>query len=260
MRILTVVQGLYGRRITENIQQTAPPGWSVASWTLPPVLPQVIDYPEDYLPTTLPAADLLLALGEHPGAAELLPEIAQMCGAREALIPIDNVAYLPPGLQRQVAGWLAAIRVTAVFPMPFCSLTETTCNAYRRVQRYDAPLVAEFARHFGQAVFAITCRGEELDGGAIVTSVQVLRDTPCGCARHVAAGLVGVDVEEAEHAAGMRHHHFPCLASMALTAEYSDTLMHVSGHLLRDEVARGVKPYKQPPTYLRPAGWREIGV
>jgi hypothetical protein len=252
MRILTVVQGLYGRRITENIQQTAPPGWSVASWTLPPVLPQVIDYPEDYLPATLPAADLLLALGEHPGAAELLPEIAQLCGAREALIPIDNVAYLPPGLQRQVAGWLAAIGVTAVFPMPFCSLTETTCNAYRRVQSYDAPLVAEFARHFGQPAYTLTCG--DAGGATVITAVDVLRDSPCGCARHVAAGLVGSDVEEAEHVAGMRHHHFPCLASMAMTPDYNDTLMHVSGHLLRDEVAREVKPYKRPTVYARPAG------
>lgn len=259
MRILTIVQGLYGRRITANIQRAAPPTWSVASWTLPPVLPQVIDYPEDYLPATLPAADLLLALGEHPGAAELLPEIAQMCGAREALIPIDNVAYLPPGLQRQVAGWLASIGVTAVFPMPFCSLTESTCNAYRRVQNYDAPLVAEFARHFGRPAFAITCHAGAVDGANVVAAVEVLRDTPCGCAGHVAVGLVGVDVEEAEYTAGMRHHHFPCLASMAITPEYNDTLMHVSGHLLRDEVAQGVKPYKRPPVYLRPDGWREAG-
>jgi hypothetical protein len=54
--------------------------------------------------------------------------------------------------------------------------------------------------------------------------------------------------------AGMRHHHFPCLASMAMTPDYNDTLMHVSGHLLRDEVAREVKPYKRPTVYARPAG------
>jgi hypothetical protein len=31
---------------------------------------------------------------------------------------------------------------------------------------------------------------------------------------------------------------------MALDSDYGDTLMHVSGHLLRDEVTRHVKPYK----------------
>ncbi len=256
MRILTVVQGLYGRRITENLRRAAVPGWSIESWTLPPVLPQVIDYPEDYLPATLPAADLLLALGEHPGAAELLPDIAQMCGAKAALIPVDNVAYLPPGLMRQVAGWLEGIGVAAVFPIPFCSLTETTYSAYRRTQRYDVPLVAAFARHFGQPAFALTC-GADDGGPTTVTGVEVLRDSPCGCAHHVAAGLVGVGVEEAEQVAGMRHHHYPCLASMAMVPDYNDTLMHVSGNLLRDEVARQVKPHKQPTVYVRPVGFSE---
>ncbi len=258
MRILTVIQGLYGRRITENLRQAAVPGWTVESWTLPPVLPQVIDYPEDYLPATLPAADLLLALGEHPGVAELLPDIAQMCGAKAALIPVDNVAYLPPGLMRQVAGWLDNIGVAAVFPTPFCSLTETTYNAYRRARSYDVPLVAEFARQFGQPAYALTCGAGDGDT-RLVTSAEVLRDSPCGCARHVAAGLIGVDVEEAEHVAGMRHHHFPCLASMAIVPDYNDTLMHVSGHLLRDEVARGVKPHKQATVYLRPEGFSGEG-
>ena len=105
MRILTVVQGVYGQRITENLRRTCVPGWSVDSHTLPVVLPPVIDYPEDYLPTTLPAADLVLSLGEHPGVAELLPDIVRMCGARAVIAPVDNVAWLPPSLMNQLAGW-----------------------------------------------------------------------------------------------------------------------------------------------------------
>ncbi|MCB0052256.1 MAG: hypothetical protein KDE24_22245, partial [Caldilinea sp.] len=113
MRILTVFQGIYGRRITDNLRQHCPPEWTVSSHLLPTVLPPVIDYPEEYLPATLPPADLVLALGEHPGVAELLPDIVRMCGARVALVPIDNVAWLPPGLMNQLAGWLAAQGVRA---------------------------------------------------------------------------------------------------------------------------------------------------
>ena len=69
----------------------------------------------------------------------------------------------------------------------------------------------------------------------------------------MAAGLAGVAVDDAEQTAGMLHHHYPCLAGMAIDPEYNDTLMHVSGHLRVDEVARQVKPYKRPPLYLRPA-------
>ena len=41
---------------------------------------------------------------------------------------------------------------------------------------------------------------------------------------------------------------------MTIDPDYLDTLMHVSGHTLIDEVTRGVKPYKRPVSYLRPPG------
>ena len=41
---------------------------------------------------------------------------------------------------------------------------------------------------------------------------------------------------------------------MVIDSDYSDTLMHVSGHLMRDEVARQVTPYKRAPIDLRPQG------
>lgn len=253
MRILAITQGEYGNRIVANISRHRPPGWHLDTWTAPRVLPPIIDYPEEYLPASLPPADLLLALGEHPGVAELLPDIARMTGARAVLAPVDNVAWLPPGLMNQLAGWLAELGVDAVFPKPFCSLTEESCGAYRRQVTYDVPLVAEFARHFGRPTFKMTVDDET----KTIEAVEVLRDAACGCARHVAEGLVTLSVEEAEYAAGMRHHHYPCLASMAMDPDYDDTLMHVSGHLLRDEVARHVKAHKRPPEYLRPAGRSE---
>jgi hypothetical protein len=230
VRILAIVQGVYGRRIADHIRQRQIPDWTIESWELPTVLPPVIDYPEDYLPVSLPAADLLLSLGEHPGAAELLPDIAQMCGARAALVPIDNQAWLPAGLMRQ--------------------FTETTYNAFRLMETYDVPLVAEFARQLGRPEFRVTVD----DGNSTIAAVEVLIDTPCGCACHVAKGLVGVSLEDAEQSAGMLHHHFPCLAGMAIDPPYSDTLMHISGRILQEEVSRNVKPHR-PQVYVRPQGW-----
>lgn len=250
MRILTVIQGRYGQRITDNIRLAQVPGWTVASWRAPQVLPPVIDYPEEYLPATLDPADLVISLGEHPGVAELLPDIVTLCGAREVLVPVDNVAWLPPGLMRQLARWLADLDVLAVFPKPFCSLTPETANAYRRATAYTAPLIAEFARHFGKPVLHV-----DVDAArGCVADVRVLRDTPCGCAHHVAGGLHDVAVDDAVQTAGMLHHHFPCLGGMAIDPDYSDTLMHVSGHILQDEVNRQVRDFVTPPTYLRPQG------
>jgi hypothetical protein len=56
----------------------------------------------------------------------------------------------------------------------------------------------------------------------------------------------------------MLHHHYPCLASMArewIDDRLEDTLMHVAGYIIRDEVARQVKPFKKPVPYITPNGY-----
>jgi hypothetical protein len=253
MRLLVVVQGEYGRRILTNIDAHKPAGWTIHTWTAPAFLPPFIDYPEDYLPDELPAADLILSLGEDPGVAELLPDVVQMAGARAVIAPIDNVAWLPPGLMNQVAGWLADAGASVVFPKPFCSLTETTYNEKRHKVEYDDPLIAEFARHFGRPAFRVAYDSE----AGTITGVEVVRDAACGCAHYVAEHLVGHSADEAEHEAGMLHHHYPCLASMGIDPDYNDTLMHVSGNVLKDAIAEEIKPHKTPPKYFRPSGRNE---
>ena len=52
MRVMTVVQGRYGERITANLRAARVPGWTVISWTALSVLPPVIDSPEEH-PATM---------------------------------------------------------------------------------------------------------------------------------------------------------------------------------------------------------------
>jgi len=66
--------------------------------------------------------------------------------------------------------------------------------------------------------------------------------------------LVDIQVDEALEQAGMLHHHYPCLASMNKDAGYLDTLMHVSGDLLKDALKDEVRSHLAPVPYLRPAG------
>ena len=106
MQILAVITGDYGARHVENIRANCPEGWGIKSWEAPTQLPLIIDYPEDFLPESMPDADLILALAEHKGVAELLPEIAELTGAKAVIAPIDNEAWLPRGLARQLRGWL----------------------------------------------------------------------------------------------------------------------------------------------------------
>ena len=77
-----------------------------------------------------------------------------------------------------------------------------------------------------------------------ITGAEVTRDAVCGCARYVAERLVGTSADDAEQEAGLQHHHYPCLASMGIDIDFGDTLMHVSGNVLKDNVGKQVKPFK----------------
>jgi hypothetical protein len=253
MRILAIITGEYGQRHVDNIRAHGPGDWTVEVWRAPTALPLIVDYPEDFVPATLPPADLLLALHELKGVAELIPEVAAATGAAAVIAPVDNVAWLPPGLANQLRRWLAQMDVVAVFPKPFCSLTETHYNVRRYREAYDHPLIREFARYFGQPDLALTLDPE----GRVITAAEVIRDACCGCARYVAERLVGVAADEAELQAGLAHHHYPCLASMVKDPDFHDTLMHVSGNLLKDNVGEQVKPFKRVQM-IRPVGRVEV--
>ncbi len=241
MRILAVITGKYGQRHVDNIRAHAPAGWEMEVWQAPSVLPPIVDYPEDYVPASLPPADLILALGEVKGVAELIPDVARVSKAKAVIAPVDREEWLPRGLARQLRGWLADIGVASVTPKPFCSLTETHYNVRRHRVEYDDPLISSFAREFGRPEFDIAVDPHTRQ----VRTAHVLRDACCGCARYVAERLAAVSADDAEHEAGLAHHHYPCLAGMIKDPDFNDTLMHVSGNILKDRVGEQVRPYKQ---------------
>lgn len=253
MRILAVISGEYGARHVANIRQYAPSNWQIETWDAPKIFPLVIDYPEDFLPSELPPADLILSFAEHKGVAELLPDIARMTGAQAVIAVVDNETWLPRGLARQLREWLEKMGVACATPKPLCSLTEHDYGVTRRQRLpHNSRLIAEFAGYFGQPDLDITID----DKTRAITSVSVKRDAVCGCARYVAQHLVGISVDEAQEKAGLLHHHYPCLASMGKDSDFGDTLMHVSGNVLKDNVGDQVKPYLTD-RYITPGELRE---
>jgi hypothetical protein len=138
--------------------------------------------------------------------------------------------------------------IVCVTPKPLCSLTESDFGVRRRHRlTYDDPLISEFAHYFGQPSLKLTVDPDS----RIITSAEVKRDAVCGCARFAADGLVGISADEAEEKAGLLHHHYPCLASMGIDPDFGDTLMHVSGNVLKDDVGNQVKAFKRFQT-IRP--------
>jgi hypothetical protein len=236
LQILVLTQGRYGQRILDNVRRFAPSSWGVDTWRAPAVLPHVIDEPTAFLPLHLPAADLILSLGESPALAQLLPSIARRSGARAVIAPVDNVDWLPNGLVRQLRGWLGELGAVAVFPKPFCSLTEDGYNWARQEIDYDNPAISEFAHHFGRPAFRLACGPSDGADTCAVIRADVERDAPCGCARAVAGGLVGTGVRDAIVATGLLQHHYPCLATMRVDPDMGEPLIQVSGGYMRRAV------------------------
>jgi len=241
MRILGIISGEYGKRHIDNIRKHGPAGWEIEVWQAPTHFPLVIDYPEDYIPERLSPADLILSFAEHRGVAELLPDLVTLSGAKGVIAAIDNESWLPRGLARQLRGWIEKLGANCVTPKPLCSLTENDFGVTRRQRiSYICKEISEFALHFGQPKLKL-----EIDPSTnMILSAAVERDAVCGCARYVADRLAGLHVNEAEEQTGLLHHHYPCLASMGIDTDFSDTLLHVSGNVLKDNIAEQVRPYK----------------
>ncbi|MBI2909688.1 MAG: hypothetical protein HYX92_18770 [Chloroflexi bacterium] len=251
MRILAIMQGQYGRRIVDNIGKRAPANWAVASIQVAHHLPAIIDDPDEFLTGDVPQADLVLGLGESVGAAQLLPEVVKRSGARAAVAAIDNTAWLPTGLKNQIKNELAGMGVASAFPKTFCTLTETTCGFRRFSEPYNDETIAAFARLFGRPRMRITVDPTN----RTLTKVEVVRGAPCGSTQYTAERLVGLTADEAAVKSGLICHHYPCLASMAkeqIDTALFDTLMHISGYVMQEEVEKEVRPFMEPARYFTP--------
>lgn len=236
IRILAVVQGEYGERIAKHIAENGPDKWEVNMITLETDLPQMIDDPEEYLPSDLPKADLLLAMQEDSSAAQLIVYIARIAGVRGVIAPIDNSEWLPEGMKNQLERELKEMGVETVFPRPFCVLEEI-----------GSPLIDQFARCFGRPKLELKWENDK------VTQVDVLVDAACGSAKFVAKELIGKSIDDAVEKAGLAHHHYPCLASMKVEKDLEDTLMHVSGLQIKKAVDKILAPErKKKAVYIDP--------
>jgi len=237
MRVLVVVQGEYGKRILEWISRNSPPDWEVLEVSIPKELPEIIDDPAPYLPEGVPDADLVLFLSENRNSPQLAPDLVRASGAMAIIAPVDRSDWMPPGQVTQLKRIFSRWKVDTSFPRPFCSLEATGAQAIDR-----------FAGSFGKPKVEILSEDRKT-----VSEVKVIRGSPCGCTHYVAGNLAGEDLESAVEKAGLLHHHFPCLASMDREDDLDDTLMHVSGLILKRETEKGVRKHvKRKISYLDP--------
>jgi hypothetical protein len=241
MKILAAIQGEYGKRIAENVTERMPDDWQLETVTLPRALPVLIDEPEEFLPSGIPSADLLLGLIESDGAAQLVPALARISGAKSVIVPVDNPVWLPPGLQGQIEQEMMRDGIKSVYPKTFCTLTENSAGYRSKTVPYDDEVISLFARYFGRPKLTILLD----DSGENITSVAVERGSPCGSTHHAAEKMVGMSVNDVVPRAGLIVHQFPCLASMQqeeIDKGIFEPLMNISGYVMNEEIEAELKP------------------
>jgi len=218
--------------MVDNVKAHAPDDWEVSAVTIGPNLPPIIDDAAEFLPGDFPQADLLISLGEHPGVAQMIPDMVERSGAKAVIAPADNRVWLPAGLARQIQQKLQRKGIDMVYPVPFCLLSEKDSQNV---------FIKEFARHFGVPVVEVEIDDEK------VTGVTVSKEAPCGSTRYVALHLPGTRLNEAVEQTGLQHHQYPCLATMVMDKEFEDTLMHRAGLAAKLAVEKAIKDKRQKP-------------
>ncbi|BDZ71707.1 DUF166 domain-containing protein [Methanobacterium petrolearium] len=220
MRIYILSSGKYGSRVTNNLAEHGMASNIVGMEEFPQDLPLFIDEFQEYIPQSLPPADLILAVGLSGDINMIVPEVTRRTGAKSAIIPIYGPEQMPPGLQQEITESAPDIRI--VFPKPFCSLEAVG----------DAP-IDEFASHFGKPVLYIK-------SDKFIKKVEVLRGAPCGSTNYIARGLWSMPEEEAEIQATQKLHNYPCNASTDTDPSVGDTSMHLASYQIKEAVKRAL--------------------
>lgn len=183
-------------------------------------LPDMIEEPEKYLPSSIPEVDMFLVLGIHPDLLTGLPELAREYSVKGLIAPVEDGKWVPFGLQKQVEAELDDYNIQYAFPRPFCSLDK--CG-----KRH----IDEFIDYFriGKPIVELDIRNDKFKGG------RVINTSPCGCMFYVVRQLIRFSetLDKLEEKISLYHHSYPCNASMNTDPVLKDTSLHVGGYIHR---------------------------
>jgi len=199
----------------------------------PSDLPAFIDKPEEYMPKSVPRADLCVASGLHKDLLLELPTHIGRAGVKGLIVPIEDFSEVPSGLRKQLEERCLELSLECAFPKPFCSLEPSE----------DKPLISRFVEKLGvgrpKLEFSIARRG----GRKVVEAAVVRRSAPCGSTWYVARKLIGVETrrEILYDAVAKAHHSYPCTATMNVDPEAKEPILHIGGYIIREEIEKALE-------------------
>ncbi|MGF7119241.1 DUF166 family protein [Methanobacterium oryzae] len=218
IRIFILTSGNYGSRIINTLAKMGFASSIVRIHEVEENLPEFIDDIEEYIPTNLPEADLILSLGLYGDINMIIPDVAKETGALSIIVPIHDPKQIPIGLQKEIENEVGNKKI--VFPKPFCALKPVG-------DKY----IDTFAEVFGKPEL-------EIKADELIRNIEVKRGAPCGSTWYVAEKLENVPVDDAEFEAGGRYHNYPCLASMSVDPQIGDTILHLAGYKIKEAVKK----------------------
>ena len=198
----------------------------IGIYNQPANLPVYIEDPTEYMPSSLPENDVLLAINIHPDIISEIPNLAKNAGTRLIIAPIEEPNWLSAGLKNQIKEKCERLGIVFTAPKPFCSL-----------KKGEDPLIDNFIEHFkiGFPKLKIGIKNDN------IVTVQVLCSQPCGCAYYVARKLINVPIDDKlDEVISNAHHAYPCTASMERDIEFKDTILHKAGYIIREAVHNAV--------------------
>ncbi|MHA1296411.1 MAG: DUF166 domain-containing protein [Promethearchaeota archaeon] len=205
-------------------------------------VPDFIEEPEQYLPKNLPHVDFLMVVGIHQDLLSGLPEYLKDKDIKAVIIPVEDPKWVPPGLQVQVLEEFERVDIQAAFPRPFCSLSKEL-NEYNKIGfniTKNREKIIEFIDYFkiGEPIVSFLLSRD----GKAIEDTCVLQSAPCGSTYFIVQQLKGKYIEDDEMSLNERiskaHHSYPCNASMDQDSTLKESILHVGGYLIRDEIRR----------------------
>ncbi|MBS7632594.1 thymidylate synthase [Candidatus Bathyarchaeota archaeon] len=198
----------------------------------PSNLPAFIDEPDNFMPKSLPKADLCVASGLHKDLLLELPNHVEKAGIKGIVVPIEDFAEVPSGLRIQVEEKCQKLGLESAFPKPFCSLTASQ----------DKPTISKLVAELkiGRPLFEVSTA--TLHNQEVIESVAVKRSAPCGSTWYIARKLLRVETEKNRlyDAVAKAHHSYPCTATMAVDPEAKEPILHIGGYIIREEVEKAI--------------------
>jgi hypothetical protein len=203
----------------------------------PADLPAFVDNPEEYMPKKLPKADICLASGLHRDLLLELPHHLKKAGIKALIAPIEDWQEVPTGVRKQMEEKCRELDLECAFPKPFCTLEPDE----------DKPMIARFIKEtrIGRPLLEISTMTIGKD--EVIEYAAVLRSAPCGSTWYVARKLAGVSTKQETlyDAIAKAHHSFPCTATMVTDPETKETILHIGGFTIREEVDKALERAKK---------------